>query len=366
MYNKINKLNHIMKILAIETSCDDTSIAIVDCKNDINNIETKLLASVVSSQTKLHARSGGIIPNLAAREHEKNLLPVFKQALKTAKIKDFNKEIDLITVTRGPGLQPALLMGLNFAKALAYTTKKPIIGTNHLLGHIFSNFIQHEGIFKNNIKLPVVCLLVSGGHTQLYKISNWDNIKMVGETLDDASGECFDKIAKMLNLGYPGGVYISKTAEKFRLKNPGYKSEFKLPKPLMYSKDFNFSFSGLKTSVLYLIQRLKKSKKFNKKVVEKLCTEAEDVITDVLVSKTIKLAKSIDAKTIMISGGVSANQRLRDKFEKTISNEFDFICPAKSMSTDNAAMIAVAGYYEHFRRKNDDCLTLEINSNLQI
>jgi N6-L-threonylcarbamoyladenine synthase len=189
---------------------------------------------------------------------------------------------------------------------------------------------------------------------------------MVGETLDDASGECFDKIAKMLNLGYPGGVYISKTAEKFRSKNPEYKPEFKLPKPLMYSKDFNFSFSGLKTSVLYLIQRLKKSKNFNKKVVEKICTEAEDAITDILVSKTIKLAKSIGAKTIMISGGVSANQRLRDKFEKTINNEFHFICPAKSMSTDNAAMIAIAGYYEHFRRKNDNCLTLEINSNLQI
>jgi len=160
-----------MKILAIETSCDDTAMAIVECNNDINNLKTNLIANVISSQTKLHAKSGGIIPNLAAREHEKNLIPVFEEVLKLAKIKNsFVKEIDLIVVTKGPGLQPSLLMGLNFAKTLAYVYKKPIIGTNHLLGHLLSNFVKNENGFENKIKLPAVCLLVSGGHTQLYKI----------------------------------------------------------------------------------------------------------------------------------------------------------------------------------------------------
>lgn len=159
-----------MKILAIETSCDDTAMAVVECYGDFQNLQTKLLANVISSQTKLHAKAGGIIPNLAAREHEKNLIPVLKETLRQAKIKI--KEIDLITVTKGPGLQPSLLMGLNFAKTLAYMIEKPIVGTNHLLGHILSNFIKNDGTFENEIKLPAICLLVSGGHTQLYKIQN--------------------------------------------------------------------------------------------------------------------------------------------------------------------------------------------------
>ena len=357
-----------MKILAIETSCDDTAIAIVECKGEIENLQTKLLANIISSQTKLHAKSGGIIPNLAAREHEKNLIPVLNEALKKAKIKKehFAKEIDLIATTKGPGLQPSLLMGLNFAKTLAYVYKKPIVGTNHLLGHILSNFIKNDGTFNNNLKLPIVCLLVSGGHTQLYEIKNWKDINLVGKTLDDASGECFDKIAKTLKLGYPGGVFVSNIAENYRSKNKNIKLEFNLPKPLMHSKDFNFSFSGLKTAVLYLVQKLKKEKKYNKKAVEKICFESEEVITDVLVDKTLKLAKEIDAKTIMISGGVSANRRLRTKFIERINNNFDFISPDKLMSTDNAAMIAIAGYYNYLQGKQDDCLTLEVNSNLEI
>jgi len=163
-----------MKILAIETSCDDTAIAIVECNGKIENLQTNMLANIISSQTKLHAKSGGIIPNLAAREHEKNLIPVLSEALKKAKIKkeNFKKEIDLIVTTKGPGLQPALLMGLNFAKALAYVYNKPIVGTNHLLGHILSNLIKNNGKFDNEIKLPIVCLLVSGGHTQLYRIDD--------------------------------------------------------------------------------------------------------------------------------------------------------------------------------------------------
>ena len=164
----------IMKILAIETSCDDTAMAVVECNGDFNDLTTKLISNVISSQTKLHAKSGGIIPNLAAREHEKNLVPVFNEVLKLAKIKKQNleKEIDLITVTKGPGLQPSLLMGLNFAKTLAYILNKPILGTNHLLGHILSNFIKVDNKFKNRVKLPLICLLVSGGHTQLYQINS--------------------------------------------------------------------------------------------------------------------------------------------------------------------------------------------------
>jgi N6-L-threonylcarbamoyladenine synthase len=163
-----------MKILAIETSCDDTAMAIVECNGDFNNLTTKLISTVISSQTKLHAKSGGIIPNLAAREHEKNLIPVFNEVLKLAKIRkqDLKEEINLIAVTKGPGLQPSLLMGLNFAKTVSYILNKPIIGVNHLLGHILSNFIKNDKEFKNRVKLPLVCLLVSGGHTQLYQINS--------------------------------------------------------------------------------------------------------------------------------------------------------------------------------------------------
>jgi N6-L-threonylcarbamoyladenine synthase len=184
--------------------------------------------------------------------------------------------------------------------------------------------------------------------------------------LDDASGECFDKIAKILKLGYPGGVFISKVSEQTRLKNPNYTLEFNLPKPLINSKDYNFSFSGLKTAVLYLTQRLKKEKKFNKKTIEKICLETEEVITEVLTFKTIKLAKELKAKTIMIAGGVSANKRLRSKFIEKINDEFDFVCPDRLMSTDNAAMIATAGYYEYLQGKQDNCLDLEVNPNLTI
>jgi len=188
----------------------------------------------------------------------------------------------------------------------------------------------------------------------------------MGETLDDASGECFDKIAKIMKLGYPGGIFVSKISEQFRSKNKNYKLEFNLPKPLINSKDYNFSFSGLKTAVLYLVQRLKKEKKYNKKTIEKICFETEEVITDILVNKTLKLAKDIQAKTIMISGGVASNSRLRSKLSEKINNEFDFVCPDKSMSTDNAAMIAISGYYDYLKNKQDDCLLLEVDSNLQI
>ncbi len=184
--------------------------------------------------------------------------------------------------------------------------------------------------------------------------------------MDDASGECFDKIAKILKLGYPGGVFVSKISEQYRTKNKNPELEFNLPKPLINSKDYNFSFSGLKTAVLYLVQRLKKEKKYNKKIMEQICFEAEEVITEVLTHKTMKIAKELNARTIMISGGVSANKRLRSKFIEKINNDFDFICPDRLMSTDNGAMIAIAGYYEYLKGVKDNCLTMEVNPNLTI
>lgn len=357
-----------MKILAIETSCDDTAISIVECSNSFNNLQTKVLASEVSSQIKIHSKHGGIIPNLAAREHEKNLMPVFKLTLKKSKItqKDFKKEIDLIAVTKGPGLQPALLMGLHFAKALSYVTNIPLIGTNHLLGHIFSCLVDLNRPKNNDVNLPAVCLLVSGGHTQLYKIQNWNTIKLYGETLDDAAGECFDKIAKMLNLGYPGGVFVSKMADGFAAKNQNYKSQFNLPKPMLQKNNYDFSFSGLKTAVLYLIQDLKKDGKFSKKIIPQICFETQEAIVDVLTKKTLKLADQINAKSIMISGGVSANLRLKSKFEYLTKNKFHFVAPNKNMSTDNATMIAVSGYYEWLKNKKDDPLKLDVDPNLSI
>jgi N6-L-threonylcarbamoyladenine synthase len=320
-----------MIILAIETSCDDTSVSVVKIMGT-KNPKFTVLANEISSQIKVHAPFGGVVPGLASREHLKNLPLVFKKALKNSGIK--LKDIDYITTAIGPGLVVALLIGVNFARTLAYSLNKKIIPVHHISGHIYSNWLANK-----KIDFPVLNLTVSGGHTELILMKKHLKYERLGSTRDDAAGEAFDKVAKLLGLGYPGGPIISKLAEK------GDPKKYELPRPMMHSKDFDFSFSGLKTAVLYSSQKhpeiLKKGK-----VQNDFCASFQQAAIDVLIHKTIKAAKKYKVRYILLAGGVSANNELRKQLKKSAKeNGFKFLVPEKIFSTDNAAMIAVSAYF---------------------
>jgi N6-L-threonylcarbamoyladenine synthase len=345
-----------MKLLAVETSCDETAISTIKVVND----KISVLSNVVSSQIKLHAKYGGVVPSLASREHAKNIVHVFKTALKEARIKDFKKEIDLIAVTRGPGLGPALLVGLTFAKTLAWIHRKPLVGVNHLEGHIYSNWIP-----DNNNKVPKNCfpalnLVVSGGHTELVLMKKHGSYKIIGETLDDAIGEAFDKVARLLGLGYPGGPAISKIAET------GDSDAYPLPSPMMHSKNYNFSYSGLKTAVLYLLRDLK-IKRPPKKVKADIAASFQKAAIDVLLHKTIRAAKEYKVKTLLLSGGVSANNQLRERLGDIADDlGLKHFKPAMKYTTDNAAMIAVAGYFNSKKNKTTNYNSIAMDANLTL
>ena len=353
-----------MKILGIETSCDETSVAVLNVNppsRKASEGQVKILSNIVSSQVKIHAPFGGVVPSLAAREHEKNLKPVFEKALKEAKTKMAG--IDLIAVTAGPGLEIALWRGINFARELAHLHKKPIIGVNHLEGHIYSNWLKpiteiQNSNYKFSKKIfPILNLIVSGGHTQLVLMAGHGKFKLIGETMDDAAGEAFDKVSKMMNLGYPGGPVVSKLAEK------GNPKKYNLPRPMLNQKNYNFSFSGLKTAVLYLLKDLKKR---NAKVTADICASFQQAVIDVLVQKTIRAAKEHKVRSIFLSGGVSANRLLR----KTLKNESKKLGVAYSQpdleyTGDNAAMMAMAGYYKYRATKKSD-RRIEAEPNLKI
>jgi len=353
-----------MIILAIETSCDETAIAVLETKRG----KFRILSNIVASQIKTHAHWGGVVPNLAKREHQRNLPIVLKKALrktgfaisnlqfpiskqilnsKSEIINSVFKKIDLIAVTIGPGLEPALWTGINFAQELAKKWKKPIIGINHLEGHIFSALLREENFeFRiSNLEFPVIALLVSGGHTELILMKNWLDYKIIGRTLDDAAGEAFDKVAKMLGLSYPGGPIVAKLAEE-RVTAP-----FTLPRPMINSKNYDFSFSGLKTAVLYKLRDLNfNNLKPSVKLITKkqIAYEFRQAVIDVLISKTIRAAKEYKIKTIILGGGVTANQELRRQMSKAIQNQIPnskFLIPNSEFTTDNAAMIALAAYF---------------------
>ena len=348
-----------MTILGIETSCDDTSIAVVK--------DGEILSSVVSSQIKVHAPYGGVVPNLAARAHLENIGPVLKEAMKKAG----NPEIDLIAVTKGPGLIPSLLVGVNFAKALAYNWKKPLLGINHLEGHLYANWLDNRRSNRRQFGgstsdcFPALCLIVSGGHTQLVLMKDHGQYQLLGETRDDAAGEAFDKVAKLLGLGYPGGPAISAHAEKFSIFNFQF-SKISFPRPMIDSKDYDFSFSGLKTAVLYFVKTL--DKKQIKELTPAICAEFQKAVVDVLISKTIKAAKDYKAKSIMISGGVAANKKLRKEMKKRVEKELpntSYQTPAPNLCTDNAVMIAVAACFKKNTQSNG-WTKIEANANLRL
>ena len=327
------------KILAIETSCDETAASVV---NDDGQI--KVLSNVVNSQIALHQETKGVIPEVAARAHIENILPVIEASLENSGAS--KDDIDAIAVTVGPGLIGSLLVGVNTAKTLSYVWKKPIYPINHLYGHLYASHIENE------IELPAVIMTASGGHTMLVLMDpsfchsreggNLDGIKVLGQTLDDAAGEAFDKVAKMLGLGYPGGPEISKWAAKYKGK-----SDFAFPRSMLNSKDYNFSFSGIKTAVLYKIRKDYPDMQIdNDEYRTMIAYEFEEAVTDILVGKAIVAAKEFGVKTISISGGVAANRRLRSKLEEQVAKTFgDTVkaCyPSLEYCTDNAAMIGVA------------------------
>jgi len=342
-----------MIILAIETSCDETAIAVLETKNGF-----KILSNIVASQIKIHAPWGGVVPNLAKREHIKNLPLVLKRALKEAKIGI--KKINLIAVTVGPGLEPALWTGINFAEELYKNLKSQnpnlkIIGINHMEGHIFSAILDS----KNKIVFPALALLVSGGHTELVLVKDWLKYKIIGQTRDDAAGEAFDKVAKMLGLPYPGGPQIAaKAAQNFKSQNSNLK--INLPRPMINSKDYDFSFSGLKTAVLYKLKELGKAKSQRLKV--EICAEFQQAVIDVLISKTIRAVKEYKIKTVILGGGVAANKELR----KQLGNKTNLLLPEIKFTTDNAAMIAVAAYFHAPKRKIKNSKKLEAKGNLSL
>ncbi|HZJ18275.1 MAG TPA: tRNA (adenosine(37)-N6)-threonylcarbamoyltransferase complex transferase subunit TsaD [Patescibacteria group bacterium] len=328
-----------MKILAIETSCDETAAAIIEGKPKDKKV--KILSNVISSSLKLHAKTGGIIPEVAAREQIKYLIPIIEEAFKKAKIKtskDNIPDIDQIAVTIGPGLIGSLLIGVETAKTLSLLWKKPIIPVNHLYGHIYANFVKQDAI-KKDITFPAIVLVVSGGHTDLLLMRNHNNIKWLGGTRDDAAGEAFDKIGRLLNLPYPGGPNIEEAASK------GDEKKYNFPRPLIGSLDFDFSFSGLKTAVL---REVKTIVKIDNKQVADLSASLQKAIIDVLIRKTIKAVKEYSVKSILISGGVSANKKLENQFLKEIKDNkinIDFFVPEKWLCTDNASMIGACAFF---------------------
>ncbi len=315
-----------MNILGIETSCDDTAVAIYSNTKGI-------LSNIVSSQIQIHQQWGGVFPELAAREHTKNILYVLDTAIKEANITP--EEIDGIAVTVAPGLIVSLVIGFSAAKALSLAWDKPLIPVHHIEAHIFANFIEKE------VPYPFLALVVSGGHTELHIIKGFENYQFLGGTLDDAVGEAYDKVARMLGLGYPGGPIIDKLAKEG-------KEVIKFPRPLLKDKGknkFNFSFSGLKSAVLREIEK----GNFKKEDIAKSFQEAA---TDVLVYKTIDAAMEFNIKNIVVAGGVSANSRLREKllnFGKTKNLNIHF--PPLYLCTDNAAMVAYTGF-KRFKEKH--------------
>jgi len=338
-----------MYILAIETSCDDTAAAIVEQTAE----GVFVRASVVSSQIALHAPYGGVVPNLAAREHARNIVPVIEAALQSATLN--HTAIDLIAVTQGPGLIPALLVGTTTAKTLSFLWHKPLIGIHHIEGHIYANFIRQISLSppeNQALVFPLLALVVSGGHTQLMLMRDHFQYEILGETQDDAAGECFDKVARLLGLPYPGGPIVAKRADAFRLqtKQSTIKyppSNIKFPRPMLQSNDFHFSFSGLKTSVLYFLKK-HEADLSNEDFINEVCHEFQEAAVDVLVGKTEKALQEYQPCTFVIAGGVSANKRLRERLQVTISQEFPetrFLTPEFQYSLDNAAMIGAAAAF---------------------
>ena len=318
-----------MLILGIETSCDETAAAVVEDGK-------KILSNIISSQIEIHREYGGVVPEIASRHHIKNITNIIEEALITSGKK--LEDIDYIAVTYAPGLIGALLVGISVAKGMSYSSKIPLVPVHHLKGHIYSNFIEYD------IELPAVCLIVSGGHTNIVYMKEDHTFEAMGQTLDDAVGESYDKIARVMGIGYPGGPVIDK------LSKTGNSKFLKIPKPQVEG-EFDFSFSGIKTSVINYINKSRmKNEEFK---VEDLAASFQTGVVEMLVDKTVKAAEKKQVKSIIIAGGVAANSLLREEMEKAAAQKgIKVYYPAMKYCTDNGAMVGVAAYYKLKYGKN--------------
>lgn len=314
-----------MLILGIETSCDETAAAILQDG-------TKIVSNVVYSQV-VHSRYGGVVPELASRDHIKKIIPVVKKSLKDGNV--LLSDIDAVAVTQSPGLIGSLLIGLSFAKSLSFSQDIPLIAVNHLEGHIYANFLTHP-----ELRSPLLALIVSGGHTDLFIIQERGRYKLLGSTLDDACGEAFDKVGNLLNLEYPGGPKIEELARK------GNPQAIKFPVGRV--KGYDFSFSGLKTAILYHLKKLTDAEKEKQKA--DIAASFQETAIEMLLRKTVKAVEELKIMRVAIAGGVASNERLRQKFQaKAKKKGFDVYFPEKQLCTDNAAMIAACGY-DHYKK----------------
>lgn len=324
-------------ILGIESSCDDTSAAVLE-----NN---KILANIIANQ-EVHRNYGGVVPELASRAHQQHIIPVVDAAIKKAGIK--KKQLSAIAFTRGPGLLGSLLVGTSFSKSFALSLNIPLIEVDHMQAHILAHFIQMDESEKDSPGFPFLCLTISGGHTQIVKVDTYRNMTVIGKTIDDAAGEAFDKAAKILGLPYPGGPEIDKLAKK------GNPNKFTFPMPRM--SEFDYSFSGLKTSFLYFIRdELKKNPDFIQQNTNDLCASIQKVIIDILMDKLILASQKTGIKEIAIAGGVSANSEMRSRLEVMGKKKgWKVYLPEFQFTTDNAAMIAITGYFKYLNNEFSD------------
>ena len=322
-------MNHIT-ILGIESSCDDTSAAVIR--------DGVMLSNVIASQA-VHEAFGGVVPELASRAHQQNIIPVVSEALKRAGID--KSELSALAFTRGPGLMGSLLVGTSFAKGFVTALDIPLIDVNHLQAHVMAHFIKESEDDHNQPSFPFICLLVSGGNSQIIRVNSYKDMEVIGQTIDDAAGEAFDKCAKVMDLGYPGGPVVD------RLAKEGNPKAFTLNKP--HIPGYNYSFSGLKTSFLYLLRdRIKEDPDFIEKNKQDLCASLQFTIVDILMDKLRKAVKDTGITEVAVAGGVSANSGVRNAFEDHARRYgWEIHLPKFSFSTDNAAMVAITGYYKY-------------------
>ena len=390
-------LHQSMKVLAIETSCDETALAVIE--SDTVGKTFSVLGSALYSQASKHAEYGGVYPNLAKREHQENLVPLTTKTLSEAgllktlqekitiydnfsDIKEENfrnnvraflahtekPDIDLIAVTYGPGLEPALWSGVSFANALSAVWNIPAVGVNHLEGHIISALLDTEDNVRftmHDVAFPVLSLLISGGHTELVLMEEWFSYELVGRTKDDAVGEAYDKVARLLGLPYPGGPHIETYAAKLKPKTDTLKP-FTLPRPMIHEQSCDFSFSGLKTAVRYMVEAIPSLSESDK---ENIAHEFQNAVRDVLVSKTKRALDETGARTLAVGGGVSANQNIREALHKLVVEEFPgiyFGYPEKSLTGDNAIMIGIAGLLRAHHKRIDTEKTLVARGSLSL
>ncbi len=384
-----------MIILAIETSCDETAIAILEFEEQINlqkYTDFTVLSNNVLSQINIHREYGGVFPALAKREHAKNIVKILEKSLKEAnlfiekpsKISEKEKEslkkilerepemleeiinlvekiekpnIEALAITKGPGLAPALWVGINFAKVLSLLWNIKVYPINHMEGHIVSSLVEENTNILNkftlkNIEFPALALLISGGHTEIIYFEKLGNYKKIGQTLDDAIGEAFDKVARSLGLPYPGGPEISKLAEKSRLENIQLNKDFILPRPMIHADNLDFSFSGLKTAVINTIKKMKEENFKEEEIKNQIALDFENSVTEILLKKIKKAFENTTAKSLLIGGGVIANKYIRENFEKFKTEEnIDLFLPEKFLTGDNAFMIGVAALLQILNNK---------------